>query len=300
MRSGNGNKVIYRSALACFSLVLAAAAQPDFEATALKAVPIREGIFMLEGAGGNSLASIGTDGVLLVDSKFAPVADRVRDLLAQLGGGKIGYVLNTHFHGDHIGGNAFFGAEAPIIAHANVRRRLLSEPRFGQRYFPPAPADALPTLTFDSTLTLHFNGDEIKLVHFPNGHTNGDAAVFFTRANVVHLGDLFFNRLFPFVDLDYGGDVETLTRHISQLLHDLPNDVKLVPGHGPLASIDDLKTFHRMLVQTTAAVRQGMAAQKSLDQIKAAGLPKEWAAWDWAYVPARRWIEIVYWSLSKE
>jgi len=154
-------------------------------------------------------------------------------------------------------------------------------------------------VTFEKSLSVHFNGEEIKASYFPRGHTDGDIVIFFTESNVVHMGDLFFNRLFPFVDLDYGGDVEGLIQNIAEILRDLPPDAKIIPGHGPLADVDDLKTYHRLLVETTDRVRQDMAAGMGLDEIKAKGLPEEWRKWNWPFVPARRWIEIVYWSLAR-
>jgi glyoxylase-like metal-dependent hydrolase (beta-lactamase superfamily II) len=275
--------------------VLATSAQ---EHAHLDTLHVRDHIYMLKGPGGNIAVSLGSDGVLLVDSKFAELADEVRAAIDSLGGGKINYILNTHFHGDHVGGNQSLGRGAPVIAHHKVRQRLMTRPSLGQRYVASIPEPDWPTLTFDRTLSLHFNGEEIRAVHFAHGHTDGDIAVFFTNSNVVHMGDLFFNRLFPFVDLDYGGDVENLSRHIAQLANELSAHTKIIPGHGPLATLEDLQTYRRMLNQTLTIVRQGMAADKSLDQIKAEGLPEEWAEWSWPFVPTRRWLEIVYWSLA--
>jgi glyoxylase-like metal-dependent hydrolase (beta-lactamase superfamily II) len=276
--------------------VLTTDAQEDPDS--LDVVYVRGNIYMLKGPGGNIALSLGHDGTLLVDSKFANLADEIRAVIDSLHGGKIGYVLNTHFHADHISGNQALGRGVPIIAHHNVRQRLLARPSMGQRYVPQTPEPDWPTLTFDRTLSIHFNGEEIRAVHFAHGHTDGDIAVFFTGADVVHMGDLFFNRLFPFVDLDYGGDVENLARHIGQFADSLPTNTRIIPGHGPLATLDDLQIYRQMLEQTLTIVRQGIATNKSLDQIKAEGLPEEWAHWDWSFVPTRRWLEIVYWSLA--
>ena len=154
-------------------------------------------------------------------------------------------------------------------------------------------------VTFEDSLSIHFNGEKIRAVHYPRSHTDGDIVIFFTGSNVVHMGDLYFNPCLPFVDLDYGGDVEGLAQSIASIIADLPPDARIIPGHGPLADVLDLKTYHRMLVETTDRVRQGMAADMSLDQIKAKGLPEEWDGWEWDYVSPRRWIEIVYWSLAR-
>ena len=182
------------------------------------------------------------------------------------------------------------GAEAHIIAHTNVRKRLQME----------SPAkEGLPVVTFDDSLSIHFNDEEIRVIHFPNSHTDGDSVIFFTGSNVVHMGDLFFSGRFPYVDLNSGGDVEGLIRHIEKLLTELPPDVKLIPGHGPLSDIDDLKTYHQTLVETIDLIRGQIEAGKGLDEIKAAGLPKKWRAWGAGFVSTGRWIEIVHHSLAK-
>ena len=264
----------------------------------LELIPLSDGIYMLEGGGGNVGVCAGEDGILLVDGKTAAQADGVRSALARFGAHTPQYVLNTHFHPDHTGGNQVFGPEVPIIAHANTRNRLATGAEFGKRYVATPPAAALPTITFEHSLSLHFNGEEIEAIHFPHGHTDGDIAVFFTTSNVVHLGDLFFNGLFPYIDLDYGGNLTSLTRHIAALIDELPHDVKIIPGHGPPAQLDDLRAYHRMLLATTESVRRGIAAGQSLAQIKAAGVDSRWATWSWPFVPAPRWVEILYWSLA--
>ena len=208
------------------------------------------------------------------------------------------YIFNTHFHGDHTGGNRAFGQHATILAHINVRKRLATGGEFGKRHVEPAPAVALPNIAFEQSASVFFNDEEIRAVHFPRAHTDGDIAVFFVNAQIAHLSDLFFNGIFPFVDLEYGGDVETLTQHIAVLIDQLPADAKIIPGHGPVATLDDLKAYHRMLVETTASVRTRRDAGMSLDQISAEGLDPQWASWEWSFVPAQRWIEIVYWSLE--
>ena len=190
------------------------------------------------------------------------------------------------------------GQHATILAHTNVRKRLATGGEFGKRFIEAAPTGALPVIAFEQSASVFFNGEEIRAVHFPHGHTDGDIAVFFVNAQIAHLGDLFFNGLFPFVDLEYGGDVETLTQHIATLIDQLSADAKIIPGHGPVATLDDLKTYHRMLVETTASVRTRRDAGMSLDQIRAEGLDQQWASWDWAFVPTPRWIETIYWSLE--
>ena len=266
-----------------------AMAQQDFSKVEIKATHVRGNIYMLNGTGGNVGASIGADGVLIVDDKFAPLADKIRAALSDIGGGKLEFILNTHFHGDHVGGNQAFGPEAPIIAHTNVRKRLMREPK-----------EAWPVITFDESLSVHFNGEEIKAIHFPHGHTDGDTVIFFTGSNVVHMGDDFFYERFPFVDLKSGGDVEGLTKNIEAVIRQVPADAKIIPGHGPLSTPNDLKHYHRMLGETTEIIRQRMAAGKDLHQIKTEGLPEKWKPWATGFISTERWIETIHRSLSRK
>jgi len=221
-------------------------AQDDFSKVQIKATKISGNVYMLEGSGGNIGVSVGEDGILIVDDQFAPLADKIRAALKTLGEGKLKFILNTHWHGDHTGGNAQFGRDAPIIAHDNVRKRLSTEQRseIFKNTTPASPKDALPVITFDQSLSVHFNGEEIKVIHFPHGHTDGDSVIFFTTSNVVHMGDDFFSGRFPFVDLDSGGSVEGLTKNIAEIIPKLPAGVKLIPGHGPISTVDDLKSYY--------------------------------------------------------
>ncbi len=274
--------------------------QTDWSKVEIKTTKVAGNVYVLQGAGGNIGVSVGEDGILIVDDQFAPLADKIRASLKTLGQGKLRFILNTHWHGDHTGGNVAFGPEAPIIAHDNVRKRMSSEQRseFFKSTTPASPKEALPVVTFDQSLSVHFNGEEIRAIHFPHGHTDGDSVIFFTTSNVVHLGDDFFSGSFPFVDLDTGGSVGGLTKNIADLITKIPAGAKLIPGHGPVSTIDDLKAYHRMLVETTAIVRQKIAAKKSLDQIKGEGLPAEWKSWGAGFIKTDQWLELVYRSLT--
>jgi glyoxylase-like metal-dependent hydrolase (beta-lactamase superfamily II) len=276
--------------------------QPDWSKVQIKSTKVAGNVYMLEGAGGNIGVSVGQDGILIVDDQFAPLADKIRASLKTLGQGKLRFILNTHWHGDHTGSNAAFGPEATIVAHDNVRKRMSTDQRseFFKSTTPAAPKEALPVITFDQTLTVHFNGEEIRAIHFPNGHTDGDSVIFFTASNVVHLGDDFFSGRFPFVDLDSGGSVEGLTKNIGELITRIPAGAKLIPGHGPISTVDDLKAYHRMLVETTAIVRQKIEARKTLAQIKSEGLPAEWNSWGTGFIKTDAWLELVYLSLTKK
>lgn len=273
----------------------------DLSKVEIKATHVANNIHMLEGSGGNIGVSIGADGILIVDDQFAPLADKIRAALKKLGDGKLEYVLNTHWHGDHTGGNTELGSEATIIAHDNVRKRLTGEWRpQGRKPAPPAPQHALPVITFDQSLSIYFNGEEIRVIHYPHGHTDGDSIIFFTSSNVVHMGDHFTNGYFPVIDLGGGGDVEGYTRNVEAAIAKIPADAKIIPGHGPLASTDDLKNFHQMLVATTDIVRERMKGGGSLDQVRDPPLPEKWNSWGKGGVNMRSWIQTIYQSLSRQ
>jgi len=279
---------------------VSASAQTDFSKVQMKATKVAGNVYMLEGAGGNIGVSVGDDGLLIVDDQFAPLADKIRAALKGIADKKLHFILNTHWHGDHTGGNVAFGPEATIIAHDNVRKRLSTEQKSAvfNSTTPPSPKEALPVITFDQTLTVHFNGEDIRAIHYPHGHTDGDSVIFFSASNVVHLGDDFFAGRFPFVDLESGGSVEGLIKNIGELITKIPNDAKLIPGHGPISTLDDLKSYHRMLQQTTEIVRGKIKAGKTLDQIKSEGLPAEWAPWGAGFIKTDRWVETIYRSLT--
>lgn len=275
-----------------------ALAQQNFDKVEIKSTRVAGPVYMLEGAGGNIGVSAGEDGTLIVDDQFAPLAEKIEAALQKLATGKVRYVLNTHWHGDHTGGNEHFGGSgATIVAHANVRSRLSSDQEvklFGQKY-PPRPKEALPVITFQESLSVHFNGEEIKVIHLAKGHTDGDSVVFFTKSNVVHTGDQFFNGIYPFIDLDSGGNVQGYINNVAMLIKLIPADAKIIPGHGPLANIEDLKRFHKMLLATSDMVQSKIKEGKTLEEIKQEGIPAEIdSVWGKGLIKADAWLGIVF------
>ena len=262
----------------------------------IKTEKVAGNVYVLFGQGGNIGVSSGKDGILMIDDQFERLADKIKAALKELGSDKPRFLFNTHWHGDHAGGNTVFGADSIIIAHTNVRKRLMT-PNSGGRESKPFAAIGLPIVTYDAGLSIHFNGEEVRAVHFPNGHTDGDSALFFTGSNVVHLGDDFFAGRFPFVDLNSGGSVEGLGRNISELLKQIPSDAKIIPGHGAVSTLNDLKNYHQMLLETTCIVREKMKT-KSLDDIKKEGLPEKYKDWGTGFIKTDRWIETIYNSYS--
>jgi len=213
--------------------------------------------------GGNVAASIGDDGILLVDDMYAAMGPKLLAALKTVSAGPVKIVLNTHFHGDHIQGNKNFERSAVIVAQENVRKRLIANNKES------APTlDMLPTVTFADRLTINFNGEEVQMTHFPNGHTDGDSIVYFTRSKVLHLGDMFFFEMFPAVYSEGGGNIRQLVRSLDQILANIPADAKVVPGHGRLATMEDLKNYVAMLKETISIVDANIKQGKSLDQMQ--------------------------------
>jgi len=261
----------------------------------IKTTHVAGHVYVLEGYGGNIGVSVGDDGILLVDDQFANIADKIRAALAAVKKGDVSFILNTHFHGDHTGGNTVFGHEAVIIAHDNVRQRLSTPQQMWGETRDPMDAVAWPVVTFDEAVSVHFNGEEIKLFHLPNGHTDGDALVYFTGSNVLHMGDLLFSGIFPYVDLEHGGTVEGFVANQEKVLAmGLPADVKVIAGHGPLSTLDHVRDSVGMIRATTALIRKEIDAGKSLEDIQKAGLPETFASWDWSFITTDRWIETIW------
>jgi glyoxylase-like metal-dependent hydrolase (beta-lactamase superfamily II) len=272
----------------------------DFSKVEIKPTKVAGSIWMLQGAGGNIGVSSGPDGLLIVDDQFLPLADKIKAALKGISAeGKLAFVVNTHWHGDHTGGNRAFGKDATIIAQNNVRKRLtVSQDRDGHTP-EPTPKEALPVVTFEDGVTIWWNGEEIDVVHVPHGHTDGDAVIFFKGSNVVHMGDQFFNGMFPFIDVSSGGDLTGYVKNVADMVARIPPDAKIIPGHGPLATVEDLKKFHTMLAKTTDYVRQEIAKGMTLEEAKKAGLPDEWKSYASDFITVEKWVETVYTSLKK-
>jgi len=268
-------------------LAASAFAQQDFSKVEIKATQISGNVYMLEGSGGNIGVLVGSDGILIVDDQFAPLADKIAAALAQLNPGKLKYVVNTHHHGDHTGGNpAAAGQGATIIAQSNVRMNMAKDPKMN-------PV-ALPVITFTNGAAVFFNGEEVSATYYGPAHTNGDSVIRFKNANVMHLGDQLMTDRFPYIDMANGGDLDGLIANWKVIIAGAPADVKIIPGHGRLANLDDLKAALAVVEESVAYVRQGMAAGKTLEQLKADGLPEKFKSWGSGFINPHRWIETVY------
>jgi len=273
-------------------------AQADEEKLSVKVTPIKGKLHLLQGKGGNVLASVGEDGILIIDDDYAEYADALHQALQSLAGneGLPRYVINTHWHFDHVGTNGYWGERgAVIMAHANVYQRMSTrqEMKAFNRVVEPSPKPALPQITYGDSVLLHFNGDQLEVQHFANGHTDGDSAVFFVRENVVHMGDHYFKDRFPFVDIGSGGNVISYTANVAAILQRVDDSTIIVPGHGELASRADLERYHGMLTATTALVSAKLDQGMSVEEIAAQGLGDEWAGYGEGFIDTAAWISFI-------
>jgi cyclase len=295
-------------ALLCLAAGLMAQDQ-DFSKVQIKVTKVSGNIYMLEGSGGNIAASVGEDGIVIVDDQYAPLADKIAAALKAIGvtDKPVRFVINTHYHGDHTGGNLPFAtAGSTVIAQDNVRKRLETGGKAGigtamSMDQPAAPKGGLPIITFDHDVTVHLNGEDIRALHFPAGHTDGDAIVFFPKANVVHMGDDFVRYGYPFIDVIAGGSVQGMIDACDKVAALLPADVKVIPGHGQISTLADVREYSVMLKETSAAVQAAIKSGKTVDQMKKEKLLAPWdAKYSGKFITSDLFIETLYNSLTNQ
>jgi glyoxylase-like metal-dependent hydrolase (beta-lactamase superfamily II) len=275
-------------------------AQTNYDTVTVTTVPLATGVYMLQGAGGNIGLAVGTDAVFVVDDQFAPLTPKILAAIAAITPKPVRFVLNTHFHFDHTGGNENLGkAGALIVAHENVRKRLSTDQFIEALNARQAasPAGALPVVTFSDAVTFHINGDSVAVAHVPPAHTDGDALVFFSRANVVHMGDTFHNTGLPFVDLSSGGSIHGVIAAADKVLAMSNGQTKIIPGHGPIADRARLQAWRDMLFVLRDRMRAAVAAGKSLGQVLADSITRPYAgAWPGGH---DRFVRLLYQELSR-
>ncbi|MDD9873729.1 MAG: MBL fold metallo-hydrolase [Deltaproteobacteria bacterium] len=278
----------------------AAAAQGEVRISVQK---VADGLHMLVGRGGNIAISTGADGPLIVDDQFAPLAPKIEAAVREIQDAPLRFVLNTHWHGDHTGGNEIFGGKGALIAaHHNVRARL-SAKQFSsvfERETPAAPDAALPVLTFEDGMTLHWNGEEIEVQHAARAHTDGDSIVWFRRANAVHLGDLYFNGLWPFIDVDSGGSLDGTIAALGEALTRLNRRSKVIPGHGPLSNRRELRAYHKMLMELRARVKRAIAEGADAEALSRSGVADDLEErWGGGFLDTATFLRILHADLSR-
>jgi cyclase len=277
-----------------------ATAQQDFSNVQIKVTKVAGNVYMLEGAGGNIGVSVGEDGIVIVDDQFAPLAPKIKEALKGITEKPLKFVLNTHFHGDHTGGNAQFSAEATIIAHENVRKRLQSGGTVGGTTVKPAAKEALPVITFNDRATVHLNGEDIRAIHFPNGHTDGDSIIFFPQSKVVHMGDDFVTYGFPFVDVQSGGTVSGMIAGVEKALSMTPPDVRIIPGHGPVSTPADVRNYIAMLKETRALVAEAAKQGKNPGQMKQEHLLAKYEDLGKGFIKTEAWIDLLFAQVTQK
>ena len=282
---------------------LTAAQDQDFSKVQMKVSKVAGNVYMIEGAGGNIGASVGDDGIIIVDDQYAPLAEKIQAALKGITDKPVRFIINTHYHPDHTGGNAYFQKQAPIIAQDNVRKRLESGGGGGNggsihMDTKPAPHEALPIITFDHDVTVHLNGEDIRALYFPAGHTDGDSIIFFSHSNVVHMGDDFVTYGFPFIDVESGGSINGLIDAVAKVISELPPDAKIIPGHGKVSNLDDMRAYVAMLKETRDAVQKALKDGKTLDQMKQAKLLDPWKKYSGEFVTQDVFLETLYNSLT--
>jgi len=271
----------------------------DYSKVQITVTKVAGTVYMLQGAGGNIGASVGEDGIVVVDDQYAPLAEKIQAALKGVTDKPVRFIINTHYHGDHTGGNEYFQKQAPIIAQDNVRKRLADGGTAGNLgsmkvEAKPQPKGALPIITFDHDVTVHLNGEDIRALHFPSGHTDGDSIIFFPQSNVVHMGDDFVRYGFPFIDLGGGGSVKGMINACQEVIAKLPADVKVIPGHGAVSNLDDVRAYTRMLQDTLDVVQKGVQQGKTLDQLKQEKVLDPWQKWNSNAVTSAVFLETLY------
>jgi glyoxylase-like metal-dependent hydrolase (beta-lactamase superfamily II) len=273
-------------------------AQNNFDDVTVAATKLSDHVFMLTGAGGNVGVLTGEDGVFLVDDQYAPLADRIKAAVRDISDEPVRYLVNTHWHGDHSGGNESFGKDGVVIvAHDNVRKRLGRDEfmKLLKREVKASPAAALPQITFANRATLHFSGEKVTAYHAPYAHTDGDSFIYFENANVIHTGDLFFNGNYPFIDTGSGGSIDGMIRGVKRIVALADDETKIIPGHGPVASKEDLQNYLAMLEETrkriAALIGKKVSLNRAVFQKPLKDLDETWGN---GFMTPERYLRIVY------
>ena len=276
----------------------------DFSKVQIKVVEVKPGIHMLMGEGGNILVSSGTDGVFMIDDQFAPLTEKIKTAIASFTSGPIRFVINTHWHYDHTGGNENMGeAGAVIIAHENVRKRLSTDQvlTIFNRTIPALSKEGLPVITFTRDVAFHLNGQRIDVFHIRRAHTDGDAVAYFNDANVIHTGDILFEGMYPFIDIEHGGSINGMIDAANRILGMIDNNTRVIPGHGMLTDKQGLVAYRDMLTEIRDRIQSHIKAGKTLEEIRLARPSQDFdSEWGGGFLKPDVFVGIVYQSLIQE
>ncbi|MGZ6275168.1 MAG: MBL fold metallo-hydrolase [Syntrophales bacterium] len=279
-------------------------ATQDFTNVQIQTEKVADNVFMIVGAGGNMGVSTGKDCVFMIDTSYAPLADKIKAAIATVSDKPIQYIVNTHWHQDHVGGNEYFAkAGATVVAHDNVRKRVSTEQvvKILNKTLPPLPEPALPVITFSRSVTFYLNGNEIYILNIARAHSDGDAIVHFRKSNVIHMGDIYFNGMYPFIDLSAGGSMNGMIRAVKNILLLCDRDTKVIPGHGHLSNKTELEEYLKMLVAVRDRVSHEIKAGKPLDAVIASQPTRDFdPVWGKGFMKPEQFVTIVYESLASE
>ena len=303
MRHLLSNLALIAMTLVAVSVAPLAQAQQDFSKVEIKTQKLNDTTYMLVGAGGNIGLSVGDDAVFVIDDQFAPMAPKIKAAIARITPKPVQFVMNTHFHFDHTGGNEAFGKDgAVIVAHDNVRRRMNSDQLIsfiGARQ--PASAKAgLPVITVAGSISLHLNGDEVHAFHVPSAHTDGDLIVHFRRSDIVHMGDVYFNGFYPFIDSSSGGTADGVIAAVDRVLALATDKTQIIPGHGPLASKADLQVYRDLLATVTQRIKQLRRDGRSDEQIRDAKPAADFdARYGGGFIKPEQFVQMMLGAIAK-
>lgn len=293
-----GSMVGVLAAMTTFTAVVA----QNFDDVEIKTTDLGNGVYVMFGSGGNIGLSVGEDGVIMVDDQYAPLTDKILAALSEVSDEEVVYVLNTHFHFDHTGGNENLGHKGSvIIAHDNVYEKLSVDFVHGAlgRTFPALAKEGLPKITFNDQMSFRINGDNARAFHVANAHTDGDSMIYFENADVLHMGDVYFNYLYPFIDVFSGGSVDGVLKAQKQALDMVSDNTQIIPGHGVMATKQDLQANYDMIKDVRDSVAELKSDGLSLDQVLAAAPSAEYdEKWTWGFITAEKFVTSIYNSLS--